>query len=89
MEHRDAAGPADRDGHRVASLVSAGLLLLVLFAFAGLLAFGRPLLAVQVAGNVSVYLLVMVCVTVAVWLLSLAYVTRVGATRRRRDEGAA
>ncbi len=55
----------------------------MIFAFVGLLSFGRGLLAVQVMPGVSVYVAVMVALTLAVWALSWAYMRRVGWLERR------
>ncbi len=79
--------PSNQGGRNAVSLTAAGLLVLMIFVFVGLLAFARPLLADQVASNVSVYLVVLIGMTVAVWLLSWAYVSRIGAIERR-DGGA-
>ena len=89
MDDRGATGPIDEGGRPVASLSAAGLLVLFILGFVGMLAFGRNLLAVQVAPNVSAYLVVLVGLTLAIWLLSLAYVTRIGVLERRRNGGAA
>ena len=77
--------PSDAAGRPAASLIATGLLLLMIVCFVGLLAFGRPFLARQIVSNVSVYLVVLVGVTVAVWVLSWAYVLRIGAVDRRQS----
>ena len=89
MDDCGVVGPVNQGGRPIASLVAAGFLVLLIIGFVGLLAFGRGLLAVQIAPNVSTYLVVLVGLTLVIWLLSLAYVTRIGALERRRDGGAA
>ena len=69
-----------------ASLWAALILVALIFGFVGLLSFGRGLLAVQVGPGVSVYVCVMVALTLGVWVLSWAYMRRV-AWLDRRDEG--
>ena len=83
----DGAAPGSPGSRTAASLVAACVLVSLIFGFAGLLSFARDSLAAQVAPNVSVYLVVMVGLTLAVWLLSWAYVTRAGAAERRRHGG--
>ncbi len=66
-----------------ASVWSALILLAFVFGFVGLLSFGRRLLAVQIVPGLSIYVSVMIVLTLAIWTLSWVYMRRL----RRLEQG--
>ncbi len=73
---RRLAGTPGSAADITASLQSACLLLALVFGFVGLLSFGRRLLAVQIVPGLSVYVGVMIALTLAIWTLSWIYMRR-------------
>ncbi len=67
-----------------ASFWSASILLAFVFGFVGLLSFARQLLAVQIVSGLSIYVSVMVGLTLAIWTLSWIYMRRL---RRLEQDG--
>lgn len=63
----------DRDRWRMA-LTLTGAMVLLYFGFITLVAFGRPLLAIQVVPGLSLGILLGALVIVASWLLTWVYV---------------
>ncbi len=72
--------PSERTG---ASLLAASVLVLLIFGFVALLSFGRGVLALQLMPGVSVYVAIMVALTLVIWGLSWAYMRRTNQVERR------
>lgn len=82
-----AGSPADPPPQNVrTSMLFTGLLMALLLGFLGLLGYGRSFLAHTVLPNVTVYLALMIGLTVGIWLLTWAYLMI--SDRSRRPGGA-
>ena len=67
-----------------ASVGFAACLILLLFVFLGLLGYGRTWLALPLRPDMTVYLALMIGLTVGIWVLTWCFMLLTG---RARDEG--
>ena len=68
-----------------ASIWAASILMALVFGFTALLSFFRGFLAMRIVPGLSVYVMVMVFLTLAIWTLSWIYMRRLRRVEQDRD----
>lgn len=75
--------PDDLPSATRAPIVFAACLVLLLALFLGLIGYGRAWLAEPLRPGMSVYLLLMIGLTVGIWVLTLLYILLTGRDTKR------